>query len=112
MHFKVARPQLITAIVDVMAAPDLLDRGLLMQQPELDDDRRIGEEDMDEIIERAAPAMLGQMLDAAVVALHKRRTVQLPTLPRMAEPTRWIEAAAEVLGLAPLQFFNAYRRGC
>ena len=53
--------------------------------------------------------MLGQLLDAAVVALHKRRAVQLPTLPRMAEPTRWVEAAAEVLGLAPLQFFNAYR---
>ena len=36
-------PQIITAIVDVVAAPDLLDRSLLAQQPELGDgDRRRG----------------------------------------------------------------------
>ena len=44
VEFEVARPQIITAIVDVAAAPDLLDRSLLLQQPELDDEHRIAEE--------------------------------------------------------------------
>jgi hypothetical protein len=106
-QFQVARPQIITAIDDVVAAPDLLDRSLLAHQPEL------GGDSADEIellaqVDELAPRLLGQLLDAAAVALGRQRTVKLHTVPRMVGPTKWIEAAAEVLGLAPGQFLDAY----
>jgi hypothetical protein len=106
VRFRVARPQAITAIDDVVAAPDLLDRSLLAQQPE------IGPPD-DEIellarVEALAPRVLGQLLDAAAVALSGQKTIKLHTVPRMVGPTKWIEAAAEVLGLTPGQFLAAY----
>ena len=60
-------------------------------------------------VERAAPAVLGQLLDAAAVALRKYRTRRSAAPTPHGGPTRWIEAAAEVLGLAPGQFLDAYR---
>ena len=47
------------------------------------------------------PRVLGQLLDAAAVALRGARKVKLSWVPRMVGPTKWIEAGAEVLGLAP-----------
>ena len=38
----------------------------------------------------------------------RQKVVKLRTVPRMVGPTKWIEAAAEVLGLAPGQFLEAY----
>ena len=107
VRFKVARPQVITAIDDVVAAPDLLDRSLLAQQPELDGDPADETELMD-AVDALAPRVLGQLLDAAAVALNRQKAVKLRTVPRMVGPTKWIEAAAEVLGLAPGQFLEAY----
>ena len=107
MRFKVARPQVITAIDDVVAAPDLLDRSLLAQQPERDGDPADETELMAEV-DALAPRVLGQLLDAAAVALNRQKVVKLRTVPRMVGPTKWIEAAAEVLGLAPGQFLEAY----
>jgi hypothetical protein len=106
-RFKVARPQIITSIVDVVAAPDLLDRTLLMDQPEIDGDPA-PEEELLAAVAELAPSVLGQLLDAAAVAVREQRTVKLSRVPRMVGPTKWVEAAAEALGLAPGQFLEAY----
>jgi DNA-binding XRE family transcriptional regulator len=105
-RFQVARPQIITAIVDVVAAPDLLDRSLLAAMPELDGYR--AEEELLEAAAALMPRVLGQLLDAAAVALRDQKAVRLSTVPRMVGPTRWIEAGARVLGLEPGQFLAAY----
>ena len=55
-----------------------------------------------------APRVLGQLLDAAAVAQRAQRTVHLSKVPRMVGPTKWIEAAAEVLGLEFGKFLEAY----
>jgi hypothetical protein len=106
-RFRVVRPQVITAIVDVVAAPDLLDRSLLAQQPERDGDPA-PEEELLTVAAELTPRVLGQLLDAAAVALRCQKKVKLHTTPRMVGPTRWVEAAAEVLGLKPGAFLDAY----
>ena len=104
--FQVARPQVITSIVDVAAAPDLLDRSLLAQMSELEGFQ--AEEELLAAVADLAPRILGQLLDAAAVALRDQRKVKLSTIPRMVGPTRWVEAGAKVLGLDPEQFLCAY----
>ena len=86
-------------------APDLLDRSLLAQMPEL---KTFAPEDGSACVAELAPRILGQLLDAAAVALRDQRKVKLSTVPRMVGPTRWVEAAAEVLGLKPEAFLDAY----
>jgi hypothetical protein len=105
-RFQVARPQIITAIIDVVGAPDLLDRSLLAALPEIEVFRPEGE--LYAAADELAPRVLGQLLDGAAVALHGQKTVELSVVPRMVEPTRWIEAAAEALGLEPEAFLSAY----
>ena len=52
---------------------------------------------------------MAQLLDAAVVALRDQKKVKLSVVPRMVGPTRWVEAAAAVLGLEPDEaFLHAY----
>jgi hypothetical protein len=106
-RFRVARPQVITAITDVVGAPDLLDRALLAQQPErerdpMEDELLLG------AVEELAPRILGQLLDGAAAALRDQRKIKLSTAPRMVGPTKWIEAAAAELGLGPGEFLDAY----
>jgi hypothetical protein len=105
-RFKVARPQILTSIVDVAGAPDLLDRALLAPQPKIGDPT--AEEELFAAATELAPRVLGQLLDAAAVALQRQRKIKLHTVPRIVGPTKWIEAGAEVLGLAPDQFLDAY----
>ena len=105
-QFQVARPQIITSIVDVAAAPDLLDRSLLAEMPGLE---VVAEEtELLAAAEALAPRVLGQLLDAAVVALRDQAKTELSERPRMLGPTRWVEAAAGVLGLEPDAFLTAY----
>jgi hypothetical protein len=105
-RFRVARPQAITSIVDVAGAPDLLDRSLLAPMPEVD--AHADEEELLAAAAALAPRVLGQLLDAAVIAFNRQKAVKLHTVPRMVGPTKWVEAAAEVLGLAPGQFLDTY----
>ena len=83
-RFKVARPQIITAIVDVVAAPDLLDRSLLAQQPDVG--VNADEDELYAAVGELAPRVLGQLLDAAAVALKRQRKVELHRVPRMVGP--------------------------
>jgi hypothetical protein len=105
-RFRVARPQIINAIGDVVGAPDLLDRSLLAQQPTHAEP--MPDEELLAAVEALAPRVLGQLLDAAAVALRDQAKIKLGSVPRMVGPTRWIEAGAAVLGLDAEQFLKAY----
>jgi hypothetical protein len=106
IRLKVARPQIITAIVDVVAAPDLLDRSLVAKLAEIAE--IIDDEDLLAASWALAPRILGQLLDAAVLALRDFGKTKLEARVRMVGPTRWIEAGAPALGLAPGTFTRAY----
>ena len=100
------RPQVITSIIDVVGAPDLLDRSLLAQMPELAGPGRGG--GAGRRGGGLTPRVPGQLLDAAAVALRDQAAVASSTVPRMVGPTKWVEAGAAVLGLGPEAFLNAY----
>ena len=55
------------------------------------------------------PRILGGLLDAVVAGMRLRSTVKLAELERMADFTRWGEAAAQGAGWAPGTFVTAYR---
>ena len=105
-RFQVARPQIITAIVDVVAAPDLLDRSLLAAMPEL-----AGYRAEEELLEAGGGANAARARPASRCGggrAPRPEGGQAHTTPRMVGPTRWIEAGAEVLGLEPGAFLEAY----
>jgi hypothetical protein len=107
-QFCVSRPQIITSIADVAASADLLDRSFLIELPGLDGDRRRGEIEVMSEVTALVPRLLGQLLDAAVVALRGQAAVELSEMPRMVDVARWVEAGAGVLGHAPEQFLDSY----
>jgi len=107
-QFQVSRPQIITSIVDVATAPDLLDRSFLIMLPDIDGEQRRGEAELKGEVAALAPRVLGQLLDAAAVALRDQASIELSEVPRMVDVARWVEAGAAVLGLAPEQFLDGY----
>ena len=106
IQLKLARPQIITAIVDVVAAADLLDRSLVAKLPEIAD--VVDDDELLDATAALAPRVLGQLLDAAVLAVRDFAKTKLATRVRMVGPARWIEAGAPALGLEPGEFITAY----
>ena len=72
---------------------DLIDRAICVTCPPLDAIR--AESDLWADCRRAAPEILGALLDAAVVALRDRDSVKIPAgrRPRMLDFARWVVAA-------------------
>jgi hypothetical protein len=101
------RPVLITAISEVATASDLLDRCLTVTLPPIAPGRRRTEADIDRLHGIAQPAVLGALLDAVAVGLHRLPEVTLARAPRMADFAQFIEAAAPALGWEPGTFLGA-----
>ncbi len=83
--FDAMRPILLNGIEEAATRPDLLDRAVLLQLPAIPEHRRRLDSDMDAGFERAAPRILGAVLDAVAASLRRRREVKLERLPRMAD---------------------------
>ena len=106
IRLKLARPQIVTAIVDVVGAADLLDRALVAKLPLLE--QPVDDEELLKATEALAPRVLGQLLGATVLAIRNFAKTKLAERVRMVGPARWIEAAAPALGLKPGEFLEAY----
>ena len=52
--------------------------------------------------------MLAHLLDGAVAAMRNVGTIELPSLPGMADSAVWVEAAAQAFGRRPGDFLNVY----
>ena len=95
----IQRPTILTGITDVVTAPDLLDRSLLVElQPLPEGDRRTERELRAAWID-ARPRILGGLLDAVACALRRRSEVRLESRPRMADWATWATAAEPAMGL-------------
>lgn len=86
------RPQVLNGIVDLGTYPDLLSRGLAVELPILR--KASGERDIERQFHAAWPKLLGLVCDAASAALRCLPQVNIEKLPRMADFTRWVYAAA------------------
>ena len=65
-----------------------------MELPIIPDGLAMAERDIERRFDEAWPKLLGLLCDAAVAALKHLPTVQIAKLPRMADFTRWVYAAA------------------
>jgi hypothetical protein len=85
---------------------NLLDRSIYITMPRIPDGRRRPEADLMKEFERLHPRILGALLDAAVIGLQRKDTVELQGLPRMADFAKWSAAA---LGDEGPGFLAAYK---
>ena len=91
--FDFQRPVLLASIEDVATRSDLLDRCLIVWLPTIPEGQRRAEAEIVEAFHKVRPQILGALLDAVSVALLNLPSVNLPTLPRMADFAKWATAA-------------------
>lgn len=106
--FKFQRPILLNGIGEIADKSDLLDRALLLALPPIEDARRKTEEEFWAEFEAAHPKIFGAILDALVIALRKRPSTYLESLPRMADFALWATAAETGFGFQAGEFIEAY----
>jgi hypothetical protein len=107
--FTFQRPVVINGIEDVIARGDLADRRLSLCLPAIAPGAYQTEKELDRKFAKAAPGILGRLLDIVSVALKNLPTTKVAKLPRMADFVTWIEAAAPALGWEPEAFAEIYR---
>jgi hypothetical protein len=106
--FDAERPVILTAIEEVITRPDLLDRAVLVSLPTITEQQRRAEAAFWEEFEKAAPTLLGALLDVVAATIHRFPTVRIDALPRMADFALWSTAAEVVLGLPRHTFMRVY----
>jgi hypothetical protein len=106
--FDSQRPVLLTSIEEVATRSDLLDRCLIVLLSAIPEDKRRAEAELLAAFQMARPKIFGAILDAVVVALQRLPSIQLPSLPRMADFALWATAAETGFGWAPGTFQTAY----
>jgi hypothetical protein len=83
--YDAVRPLILTGIDALPRRPDLLERALLIELNRIDPSARQTEEVLWKAFKAARGRILGALLDGAVSALANRNTVELTSLPRMAD---------------------------
>ncbi|OFC41659.1 hypothetical protein BAE29_02155, partial [Acidithiobacillus caldus] len=101
-------PVALNGISPVVIRPDLLDRSISVALPVIT--HRRTEREVQEALNRAAPRIMGALLDLLCETLTLLPTVQIPpeSLPRMADFARLGEAMARVLKYPQGHFLRLY----
>jgi hypothetical protein len=102
---RVCRPIILNGIEDIVTRQDLLDRSIVVTMVRISDEKRRPEEQLLKEFNRMHPKLLGALLDAAVLGLQKKESIELERLPRMADFAKWVAAA---LGGEGPKFLAAY----
>src|SRR5262249_41062061 len=106
--FSGRRPVALNGIEDVVSRPDLVDRSLLITLEPIPESRRREERDIEANFERAAPGILGALLDCLAEALRNLPRIKISNPPRMADFARLAEAGT-MRYEKPGTFISAYR---
>jgi hypothetical protein len=101
----VCRPMIVNGIEDVVTRQDLLDRAIYISMPTIPKEKRLPEKSLLKQFNQMHPKILGALLDAAVVGLQRRDTIEVSGLPRMADFALWVMSA---LGDQGPEFLAAY----
>jgi hypothetical protein len=108
--FESQRPVILNSIVDIATRPDLLDRSIFINSPDIEEGDRKPEKRFWAEFEDARPAILGALLDAAATAMANLPTTKLDRLPRMADFALLATAPEPAFGCAPHAFMAAYNQ--
>lgn len=87
---------------------DALDRCLFIELEEIEEENRKKESDLWKEFERIKPLVFGYILDVIAKTMQIKQTLDLKTLPRMADWTEWGEAISQAMGSPPNAFVQAY----
>ena len=97
--FEFTRPQIVTAIDALVTRDDLADRVLMVQLPEIAEDKRLPQAELDAKVEASRPRILGALLTALSQTLAAIPNTKPKTLPRMADYALFAIASEGSLGL-------------
>jgi DNA polymerase I-like protein with 3'-5' exonuclease and polymerase domains len=106
--FDATRPVILNGITDVATRADLLDRASILVLPAIPEEERRPEAELWGEFEEALPEILGGIFTAVSVALRELPSVELASLPRMADFANWVTAAESALGMEAGEFMKAY----
>jgi hypothetical protein len=99
----------INGINLVATRPDLLERSLLIELQRIDPSDRKQEKEIMNNFQKDLPIILGGVFDVLVKAMRTYPTVNVESLPRMADFATWGCAIAEALGSTQEEFMEAYQ---
>jgi len=106
--FEFTRPQMLTGIDSLSSRGDLLERSLLVQLPNISEDKRLTEAELNEKLEQLRGRIFGALLTALSRTLKELPATQPDRLPRMADFARFAIAAETALDLPEGSFLKAY----
>lgn len=106
--FEFTRPQIITAIDALVTRDDLADRVLMVQLPEIPEDKRLPQAELMAKVEAARPRILGALLTALSQTMAELPHTKPEKLPRMADYALFAIAAEKALGLQNGQFRETF----
>jgi hypothetical protein len=106
--FELTRPQIITAIDALVTRDDLADRVLMAQLPEIPDEQRLPQSQLNAKVEAARPRILGALLTALSQTLAQLPHTKPDKLPRMADYALFAIASEQALGLKPGEFMQTF----
>ncbi|MDF0591786.1 radical SAM protein [Candidatus Methanocrinis natronophilus] len=106
--FDLQRPVILNGIDAITTRGDLLGRAILLQLPRIDGAARRTEKEILAELDRIRPGVLGAILDVISSGLRELPTVQLASMPRMADFAEWVVACEEALGWEPGEFLAAF----
>jgi hypothetical protein len=107
---EATRPLILTGIGELAERPDLRERAIVIEPLLIRAEERQTEEDFWARFHVESPAILGAVLEAVRSALANSNSIQLDTLPRMADAARWVTAAEPALGWEHGTFVRNLRR--
>jgi hypothetical protein len=106
--FEMTRPQIITAIDALITRDDLADRVLMVQLPEIDEDKRLPQAELKAKVEAVKPRILGALLTALSQTLAELPHTKPDKLPRMADYALFAIAAEKAIGLKQGEFRETF----
>jgi hypothetical protein len=106
--FSAQRPVIINGVDDAIRRTDLLDRTIQIELPEISRENRLPEVEFWKRFDQLAPGVVAVLFDAAVEAMRNIGSIELASLPRMADFATWVEAGAPAFGWKPGDFLNIY----
>ncbi len=104
---EVQRPVILNGIDDLATRPDLAERSIVLELPQIA--HRVTEQDLDAGFLRDAGAIFASLLDGLQLSLRDASGLDIGHLPRMADFAKWAAAGVPALGFTSNDFLEAYR---
>ena len=106
---EAVRPVILTGIGDLATRGDLLSRSLIVPLPRLTNREIVDEEILWKALDASRPQILGALLDAVVLGIKNKATLNHQPETRLADFECWAVACEDALGVEGTKFTTAYR---